>query len=41
MKKSQVKAKKVYKDCAGCGMKVLKSKGKMSGGKFYCSKDCK
>ena len=41
MKKVKVKAKKVYKACAGCGAKVLKSKGIMSRGKFYCGDDCK
>ncbi len=41
MKKIKVKAKKVYKACAGCGAKVLKSKGIMSRGKFYCCGDCK
>ena len=41
MKKAKTKAKKVYKACAGCGGKVLKSKGMMSHGKFYCSEGCK
>lgn len=41
MKKAKAKPKKVYKTCAGCGTKVLKSQGMMSGGKFYCCEDCK
>jgi formylmethanofuran dehydrogenase subunit E len=40
MKKVKAKAAKTLKACAECGSKILKSKGKMSNGKFYCA-DCK
>ena len=36
MKKTEMKNKRVYEVCAACGKRVLKSKGMMSGGRFYC-----
>jgi hypothetical protein len=37
MNKIKAQVKKVYKTCSECGKKILKGKGTMSGGKFYCS----